>query len=267
MMQGKPKFPYVLGWEGAGTVEAVGPKARNFKVGDRVYAGGIPNPKGGFYAEYVAIKQDFVSPVPDQLTTEQAGVMLVDGTTALRGLEDTLGLKPGETVMIFGASGGIGHMAVQLAKRMGARVFAVASGEDGTALAKRLGADAAVDGHKGDVTGAARRFAPNGLDAALVTSGGDAANQALKALRDRGRVAFPTGVEPEPQARPDVQVKRFDGNTDSEIIGRFNRLINAGPFEVRVARAFPLDQAAEAHRALETHFVGKLALTPVPARQ
>ena len=83
--------------------------------------------------------------------------------TALRGLDDTLALKPAESVMIFGASGGIGHLAVQLAKRMGARVFAVASGSDGVALVKRLGADAVVDGHKEDIVAAARQFAPDGL--------------------------------------------------------------------------------------------------------
>lgn len=261
-MQSKPKFPYVLGWEGAGTIEAVGPGVSSFKVGDRVYAGGIPNPKGGFYAEYAVINQDFVSPIPGKLTTEQASVILVDGTTALRGLEDTLGLKPGETLIIFGASGGIGHIAVQLAKRMGARVFAVASGKDGVTLAKRLGADVAVDGHNDDVIAAARKFAPAGIDAALVTSGGEAADEALKSLRDGGRVAYPTGVEPEPQVPTGISVHRFDGNTDREVIGRLNRLIDSGPFEVLIARSFPLKQAAEAHRALKTHFLGKLALTP-----
>ena len=102
--------------------------------------------------------------------------------------------------MIFGASGGIGHLAVQLAKRMGARVFAVASGSDGVALVKRLSADAVVDGHKDDIAAAARQFAPDGLDAALITAGGPAADNALTAMRAGGRVAYPNGVEPEPEA-------------------------------------------------------------------
>ena len=95
--------------------------------------------------------------------------MPVDAMTALRGLDDTLALKPDESVMIFGASGGIGHLAVQLAKRMGACVFAIASGSDGVALVKKLGADVSVDGHKDDVAAAGRQFAPSGLDAALIT--------------------------------------------------------------------------------------------------
>ncbi len=156
----EPKFPYVLGSDGAGTVAAVGEQVSRFKKGDRVYAAALPLPKGGFYAEYAAVKADNVSHIPDKLTTEQAGVMPCDALTALSGLDDMLGLKQGETLMIFGAGGGIGHMAVQLAKRMGARVLAVASGDDGVALARRLGADAVVNGRKDDVAAAAREFAP-----------------------------------------------------------------------------------------------------------
>src|SRR5260221_2142763 len=165
------KFPYVLGSDGGGTLAAVGDRVKGLKPGDRVFAFGFLNPKGGFYAEYAAIKADDVSRIPDELTTQQAGAMPVDAMTALRGLDDTLALKPGESVMIFGASGGIGHLAVQLARRMGARVFAVASGSDGVALVKRLDADAVVDGYKDDIAAAARQFAPKGLDAALITFG------------------------------------------------------------------------------------------------
>lgn len=258
----EPKFPYVLGSDGAGTVAAVGEKASRFKEGDRVYAAALTNPKGGFYAEYAAVKADNVSHVPDKLTTEQAGVMPSDALTGLRGLDEILGLKRRETLMIFGASGGIGHLAVQLAKRMGARVLAVASGDDGVALARRLGADVVVEGHTGDAAAAAREFAPDGLDAALVTAGGEAVDQALKAVRDGGRVAHPNGVMPAPKAPPGVRLSSYDVEPNQEAIDKLNRLIEAGPFEVHVARTFPLDKAAEAHRALADHYLGKLALSP-----
>ena len=186
--------------------------------------------------------------------------MASDALTALRGLDDMLGLKPGETLMIFGAGGGIGHLAVQLAKRMGARVLAVASGDDGVALARRLGADVVVNGRKDDVAAAARAFAPGGLDAALMTAGGEAADRALTAVRDGGRVAYPNGVEPEPKVRPGVRLSSYDVVVDRGAIEKLNRLIEAGPFEVHVARTFRLDQAAEAHRALDDHYLGKLAL-------
>ena len=259
---GNPTFPYVLGSDGAGTVEDVGANVSGFKRGDRVYAFGLMNPKGGFYAQYAAVKADDAAPIPGRLPIEQAGALPVDAMTALRGLDDTLGLKRGESVLIFGASGGIGHLAVQLAKRMGARVFAVASGDDGVALARRLGADAVVEGHRDDVPAAAGRFAPDGIDAALLTAGGAAADQALAALRDGGRVAYPNGVEPAPKPRPTIMAKSYDGMPSPDAIKKLNQLIEAGPFEVHVARTFPLDRAAEAHRALDEHFLGKLVLRP-----
>ncbi len=258
----EPKFPYVLGTDGAGIVSAVGDGVERFKEGDRVYAVSLMNPKGGFYAEYTAVKADDAALIPHNLTTEQAGAMPVDAITALRGLDDNLGLKKGESLMIFGASGGIGHLAVQLAKRMGARVLAVASGSDGVALVRKLGADAAVDGRKDDVAAAARDFAPDGIDAALLTAGGGAAENALTAVRQGGRVAYPNGVEPEPKARPGVIFHNYDGTPDPQTFEKLNRLIGAGPFTVHIARTFTLDRVADAHRALEAHHLGKLALRP-----
>lgn len=255
----EPKFPYVLGWDGAGTVAAVGGRVSRFKEGDRVYAASMPLPKGGFYAQYAVVAADNASHVPDKLTIEQAAVMPWDALTALSGL-DALDLKPDETLMIFGASGGIGHMAVQFAKRSGARVLAVASGDDGVALAKRLGADAVVDGRKHDVGSAARAFASGGLDAALVTVGGETADRALTSVRAGGRIACPHGVMPAPTVRSGVHLGLYNGDRSEAATTRLNRLIDTGPFEVHVARTFPLDQAADAHRALGTHFVGKLAL-------
>jgi NADPH:quinone reductase-like Zn-dependent oxidoreductase len=187
-------------------------------------------------------------------------VTLSDAVTGLRGLDDMFGLKRGESVMIFGASGGIGHLAVQLAKRLGARVFAVASGEDGVNFVKRLGADAVVDGRSDKVLDVAREFAPEGIDAALVTAGGDTTNRALSAIRADGRIAYPNGVMPEPKAPGRVSTKAYDGEGGRELIDRLNQLIEAGPFDVHVHRIFPLDQVAQAQAALEEHHLGKIAL-------
>jgi NADPH:quinone reductase len=260
---GEPRFPYVLGWDGAGTVAAVGERVGRFKEGDRVYATSLPNPAGGgFYAQYATAEADYVAHIPDKLTLEQAGAMGWDVLTALSGLDDVLSLKPGEALMIFGASGGIGHMAVQLAKRMGARVLAVASGDDGVALARRLGADAVVNGRKDDVAAAAREFAPDGLDAALVTAGGETAERALRTVRDGGRIAFPNGVMPEPRAHPGVRLSSYDASRGQQATAKLHRLIDSGPFEIHVARTFPLEQVADAHRVLNNHYLGKLALRP-----
>ena len=256
----KPSFPYVLGSEGAGTVVAVGKDASKFKEGDGIYGFSDFDGRTGFYSEYAIVKASTASLLPSGLSLETAGAMPVDAMTALRGLDDSLHLKSGETVMIFGASGGIGHLAVQLAKRMGARVFAIASGADGVTFAKRLGADVIVDGRKEDVVAAARAFAPDGLDAALLTAGGEAAQKALAAVKKNGRVAYPHGVELKETVRSDIKVTVYDGWPDQQAIEKLNGLIQSGQFEVHVARAYPLEEATEALKALSTHYLGKLAL-------
>jgi NADPH:quinone reductase-like Zn-dependent oxidoreductase len=253
-------FPYVLGSDGAGTVEQVGGAVRNLKRGDRVYGINLASPKGGFYAEYTAIKATNAAMIPKALSTRDAGVLAVDGVTALDGLDKTLKLKAGESILILGASGGIGHLAVQLAKRMKARVLAVASGQDGVQFVKRLGADQVIDGHREDILKAAREFAPKGLDAALLTAGGKGAEQAIATLREGGRAAYPNGVEGVPQTRDGVKVMAYNGEPDPKTFAKLNELIDGGPFEVHIARTFKLEEAAEAQRALESHYLGKLAL-------
>jgi NADPH:quinone reductase len=260
MLGVKPMFPYILGSECAGTIERVADDVKPFKEGDRVYAFTLSNPKGGSYAEHTVVRAENVSLVPGGIPTIEAGAMPVDAMTALQGLDQTLALQRGESLMIFGASGGIGHMAIQLAKRMGARVLAVASGTDGVSLAEELGADRAVDGRKDNVVVAARRFAPEGIDAALITTGGESTQMALEAIRKGGRIAYPNGVEPEPKAPSGVSIRSYDGMPTPETIQKLNRLIEPGRFIVHIARTFSLDQAATAHRALESHYLGKLVL-------
>jgi NADPH:quinone reductase len=263
MMGVKPKFPYVLGSEGAGTVVETGiGEFGHLRKGDRVYAIALANPKGGFYAEYVAVGAEHVSKIPGGLNVDQAGAMPVDAITGLIGLEEGLGLKSGESILIFGASGGIGHLAVQLAKRMGARVLAVASRIDGVALATQVGADMVIEGHKDDLRAAARKFAPGGLDCVLLTAGGAGAQQALEALRNGGRAAYPNGVEPEPKERDGIKLHSYDGMPKPGTLEKLNQMIEQAPFEVHVDRTFRLEQVNEAHKALQKHFLGKLALRP-----
>src|ERR1700739_331818 len=124
------KFPAVLGADGAGSIEAVGTGVRDFKIGDKVYGQGFLNPKGGFFAEYVALPAEQVAPMPKGLSTVEAAALGVSGLTALRGLDHALKIKSGDSLLIFGV-GSVGHLAIQLAKHMGARVIAVASADDG----------------------------------------------------------------------------------------------------------------------------------------
>jgi NADPH2:quinone reductase len=252
-------FPMILGSDGAGTVAAVGPKVRRFKVGDRVYGYGYDNPKGGFYAEYSAIFEENAAVIPAKIKPDEAGALAVSGITALLGLEN-LRLDRGRKLMIVGASGGVGHVALQLAKLMGASVLAVASGKDGVDLVQRLGADRSVNGHDADIVGAVKDFAPKGLDAALAYANSDGLTEALKLVKKGGHIAYPNGVEPEPVGPTGVEVHAYDGLPSPEAFERLNDLIVRGPFHVEISKTYTLEEAAQAHRDILKHHIGKLAL-------
>jgi NADPH:quinone reductase-like Zn-dependent oxidoreductase len=251
-------FPRVLGSDGAGTVVSAGSRAKRFRIGDCVYAWGFLNPKGGFYAEYAALPEDEVSPVPGALSPQEAGALAVDGLTALAGL-DRVGIKPDQTLMILGANGGVGHLALQLAKLLGAHVFALASGVDGVSLANRLGADEAVEGHSREIAARARAFAPDGFDAALFFAGANV-DELLGLMREGGHVAYPNGVEPEPSPRSGVTVESYDGYHGRDSLERLNRFVAAGPFHVELAHIYTLEEAPQALRDVKKHHLGKLAV-------
>lgn len=254
-------FPLVLGTDGAGIVAAVGSSARGFKIGDEVYSYNWDNPKGGYYAEYVAVPAERVGHVPRGLSLRDAGAIATSGLTAIQGIDDALHLKSGQTVIIHGASGSVGSLAIEFAKLRGARVLATASGEDGSAFVKRLGADAVVDGRSGDIAAAARAFAPGGADAILALAGGGALERCIDALRPGGRVAFPNGVSPEPKARKGMTVIGYDAIAGVQEFERLNQAIEATNLQVPIAAEYPLADAAKAQQRMETgHVLGKIVL-------
>jgi NADPH2:quinone reductase len=258
---GRPRLPLVLGTDGAGIVAAVGGRIRRLAVGDKVYSYSFDNPKGGFYAEYVAVVAARVAHIPPRLDLEHAGAIPTTALTALQGIDDALRVRKGETVIVHGASGGVGTLAVQFAKRRGARVLASASGEDGVALARRLGADEAVDGRREDLAAAARGFAPGGVDAVLATAGGKELTRCLDALRRGGRLAYPTGVEPKPRKRQGIEILAYDAVAGGREFQRLTRAVAEARVEVPLAAAFPLADAAKAHERLAAgHVLGKIVL-------
>jgi NADPH:quinone reductase-like Zn-dependent oxidoreductase len=255
-----PHFPLVLGAGGSGTVVAVGPRVRRFKKGEAVYAFAWDSPKGGFYAEYVVVAAEKAVPVPKALDSKHAGAIPVVALTAIQGIDDALHVKKDERVIILGASGGVGTLAVQFAKLRGALVLGIASGPDGVALARKLGADAAVDGH-GDIAGAVREFAPDGIDAILALVGGEALERCIDALRPGGRLAYPNGIDPEPKHRRGIKTKSYDGTAGAKEFEHLSRAIEAARLRVPIAAEFPLADAARAHERLaQGHILGKIVL-------
>ena len=249
----------MLGGECAGTIVAIGDGVERFAVGDRVYAQSFMNDKGGSYAEYVVVSEKTVAPMPDNLDMQMAGGLSITGVTALSNLQ-ALGAGNETKLMLWGASGGVGHVALQLAKRMGAHVFAIASGADGVALAQQLGADEAVDGHSNDIVQRARAFAPDGFDTALVLVSGDTVQSTLSLVRQGGIISFPNGVMPEPKAPDGVELKKANGFADPILLDELNRLIDMGEFQVHIAQTFALEEAAQAQSAMKQHYLGKIVL-------
>jgi NADPH:quinone reductase-like Zn-dependent oxidoreductase len=259
--EGRERF-IVPGTDGAGLVVAVGSGVRRFRAGGRVYSYSYGNPKGGFHAELVVVVETKVVRVPRGLGLKEAGAIATTGLTALQGVDDALRVKRGERVIVHGASGGVGTLAVQFAKLRGARVLATASGNDGVRLVRRLGADAAVDGKGEDVLEAARRFAPDGVDAVLAFVGGQSLARCLDALKPRGgRLAYPNGVEPVPRKRKGVKVVSYDAVPGVREFQRLNRAAEAAKLKVPIAKSYELSRAAAAYRFVRRgHVLGKVVL-------
>jgi NADPH2:quinone reductase len=250
--------PFVLGGEGAGRIVALGSDVHDFRLGDEVYGTtGI-----GFYAEYVKARADRIARVPKSIDLTQASILAISGLSALQGIDDVLQLRPGESLIIHGAAGGVGTLAVQLAKHRGVRVLATASSEDGMALARRLGADAVVNGRTDDIAAAAKSFAPQGVDAVLGLAGGEPLERCIDALRPgTGRVAYLYGLAPIPRPRGGMRMTLYSFIGGSHELQRLNKEVTAAKLRVPVAAEYSLEDAAQAHERLEAgHLLGKIAL-------
>jgi NADPH:quinone reductase-like Zn-dependent oxidoreductase len=259
--QGRPKFPLVLGTDGAGVVAGRGPGVRRFREGDRVWAYEFNNPKGGFYAEYVALSTEHVSWVPKRLNLLQAGASAVTGLTALQGVEVHLRVRRGETVLVFGASGAVGSLAVQFAKRLNARVIGTARGPEAKRFVEKLGADEVIDPASRDSLEQLREFAPEGLDAVLALAGGEKLQKLLALVRPGGRVAYPYGVEPEPRSSRTVKPVSYDAEAAPPEFARLAKAVEETRLQVPIAAVYPLEKAAQAHERLEQgQVLGRIAL-------
>jgi NADPH:quinone reductase-like Zn-dependent oxidoreductase len=168
-----PHFPFVLGFDLAGTVEAVGAGVTAWQPGDRVFGMSRQGQGGnGSYAEYTTAYAAMLARVPDGLALSEAAAMPTAGTTAYGGLVDAGGLRAGQSLLVHGGAGGIGSIAIQVAKASGARVAVTCAGANVDHV-KGLGADLAIDYRTADVPTALRRWAPEGVDLVLDAVGLD----------------------------------------------------------------------------------------------
>lgn len=258
---GRKKFPLVIGTDGAGTVAGVGRDVRRFRLGDQVWAYHFSNTRSGFYAECIAVNAKHVGVVPPTLTLLEAGAAAVTGLTALQGVDDTLELRATDTVLIFGATGAVGTLAAQFARRTGARVIATASTGRGAKTLRDLGIEDVLDPRANGAAEQLRLFAPDGLTAVLALAGGDDLERCINQVVPGGRVAYPNGVEPEPKKRPRIKVTAYDAEVGPDEFERLNRAVAESNLKVVVEQKFRLDDAAQAHARLEQgHVVGRIVL-------
>ena len=249
---GDVKKDTILGADGSGRIAAVASDVHRLKVGDRVYSYSFQNPHGGFYAEYISVPASRVELVPEQLDEKVAGAMPCVGITALAGLQ-ALNLKSVSSLLVFGASGGVGSLTVWLAKNAFEAMVTATARADAQEYVRKLGAAHVVDPHSSTLKGLPE------LDAALITAGSDTLPKFLSHLRNGAPLAYPNGVEPEPRYEGHKTIA-FDGAMTRTAFESFNHAIGTRTIPLHVTE-FPFDRVVEAHRKLdEGHVVGKIVL-------
>jgi NADPH:quinone reductase-like Zn-dependent oxidoreductase len=247
------QFPHVLGRDFSGVVSAVGERVAGFRPGDAVFAVCDVGQEGA-YAEKIAIRTEIVARKPASLGHVEAAALAVPGLTALIAIEHTLQLRAGETILIQGGAGGVGSVAIQLAKHIGAHVIGTASAANQNYV-RGLGADKVIDDNAQDFTKAASE-----CDAAFDTVGGDVAQRSFAVLKPGGRAAFIASSSQAPKPlRGDVQSLWPNVVRDRSHLERLVALFEAVVIRVPEVTRFPLSEAAAAHRVSQTrHFRGKL---------
>ncbi|MBZ9762177.1 NADP-dependent oxidoreductase [Mesorhizobium sp. CA8] len=250
--------PFILGWDISGTVAALGSGVTAFKLGDEVF--GMPRfPKqAGAYAELAAAPANEIATKPAAIDHTHAAALPLAGLTAWQGLVRHGGLQAGQRVLVHAGAGGVGHLAVQIAKALGAWVASTAS-PDKTDYVRSIGADEVIDYTSDDFT-----VKVGNVDLVLDPIGGDHADKSLEALRDGGVLVSLLDVHDATKAKASargVRVERMSVVPDREGLVELARLVDAKKLMPHVAKAFPLDQAAAAHAFLATRPIGKVVLT------
>ena len=256
------RLPLILGWDVSGVVAAVGIGVTLFKPGDEVF-GMLPYPNGvGAYAEYVTGPTRAFTRKPAAVDHVQAGALPLAALTAYQALVDTADVQRGQRVLIHAAAGGVGHLAVQIAKSRGAYVIGTASAAKHDFL-RSLGADELIDYRTVDFTDAV-----SDIDVVVDPIAGDTSRRSLDDLRPGGILVSLRGLDPQLAAAAAERRARAEGLAVEADHGGMNAiadLVDSGALHAHIAATFPLAEAAKAHVLGETNrTIGKIVLTVAP---
>ncbi|MFE0025077.1 NADP-dependent oxidoreductase [Amycolatopsis sp. NPDC059021] len=253
---GRP--PFILGWDISGVVE----EARTWRLrpGDEVFGMPLFPRAANAYAEVVAAPALHLVRKPASLSHVEASALPIVGLTAWQGLVDLGGVTEGDRVLVHGGGGGVGHVAIQIAKALGAHVITTASGSK-RKFVEGLGADEVIDYTTADFTETVRD-----IDVVLDTLGGDTVERSLGVLRTGGHVVTAVADEDaELAAKFEAAGMRFSGiGVDPDPVGLrgLADLVEQGRLQVHVQETFPFERIADAHRLLDAgHLQGKVVLT------
>ena len=253
--QVKHTMPLILGWDAAGIIDAVGSYTSHFSVGEAVFV--RPDiRRNGAYAEYLVVEENLVAPMPSNLSFVEAASLPLVGLTAWQALLEAGGLQEGWKVFIHGGSGGVGSLAIQLAKAYGAWVSTNAS-RDNLDFVRSLGADEALD-YASDEESAYH----GSFDLVLDTRGGEAGRNSYQMLRPEGiLVSLISKPDEQLMEKFEVQAHYVFMQPNGEQLAAIGRLAEQGLIRPQVSQVLPLEQARKAHEQIETgHTRGKIVL-------
>ncbi|WP_437829786.1 quinone oxidoreductase family protein [Niallia taxi] len=269
-LEGEP--PYILGYEGAGIVEAIGAGVKDINIGDRIAFADVPHAN----AELVAVPFDKAIPVPNDITFEEAAAVLLQGLTAGYLTADSFNVKQGDFVVVHSAAGGVGQLLVQLAKLKGAVVIAIASTSEKVAAAKKAGADHTLT-YDGDWTASVKKLTDNKGADVVYDAVGATLMQSFEAAKTGGTVVFygMAGGNPpliDPRMLMDTSKTLTGGDLWNVLQTRADRISRSGElFQLMAAdrlllppiTTFPLSEGQAAHGLLESRKnIGKIILLP-----
>lgn len=251
------QFPVILGWDAAGIVKKVGESVTGFSVGDKVFARPATNPNGT-YAEYVAVDSNLLAPMPENVSYAEAASIPLVGETAWTALVEIAKIKEGDKVLIHAGAGGVGSLAIQIAKSFGATVASTASSDNEDYL-KDLGVDVFIDYKKQDFESELDDY-----DIVFDTMGGEIQEKSFNVLKKGGIIVSITNPPSEELAKAkEVKTGYFFLEPNGKRLAKLGELMKNNQLKATIGSQFPFSENGlrEAHRLSETHHAkGKIVI-------